>query len=210
MEKKAGISLLVFTILLVLTMVLHPAGGGVEHLIRISPQIVITHSIALLSLPFGWVGFWGLTRRIGTGHFGSLLAFALVSLGLVAVMLAAATNGLVLPIFLQHYHDATPEKLEAIKPVLRYSFAVNHAFDYIYTFAFCLAVSGWSVAGLFTKKLSAWLCWTGIAVSIITAAIFLSGIALNTLQGFRLFVTSIVIWLVLVGWQLVKNPLKDE
>lgn len=205
MEKNAGISLLVFTFLLVFTMVLHPAGGSVEHLIRITPQIVITHSIALLSLPFGWLGFWGLTRRIGTDRFGSVLAFALISFGLVAVMLAATVNGLVLPIFLQHYHDATPEKLADIKPVLRYSFAVNQAFDYIYTFAFCLAMLGWSITGLAAKKLPAWLGWLGIVLAIATAVIFISGLALHTLQGFRLFVTSIVIWLMLVGWQLAKK-----
>src|SRR5215212_3852432 len=96
-EKKAGISLIVFTILLVFTMVLHPAGGSIEYLISITNRIVITHSIALLSLPFGWIGFWGLTRRIGTEHFGSMLAFGMISFGLVAVMIAAATNGLVMP-----------------------------------------------------------------------------------------------------------------
>jgi protein-S-isoprenylcysteine O-methyltransferase Ste14 len=58
-EKKAGIALVVFTILLVFTMVLHPAGGSVEHLISITGIIVTTHAIAILSLPFGWMGFWG-------------------------------------------------------------------------------------------------------------------------------------------------------
>jgi hypothetical protein len=204
-EKKAGISLIVFTILLVFTMVLHPAGGSVEHLINITGVIVVTHAIAILSLPFGWIGFWGLTGKIGTDHFGSMLAFAMVSLGLVAVMLAAATNGLVLPLFLQHYKDATPETIAAIKPIMKYSLAVNHAFDYIYTVAFGLAILCWSITILLTRKLAVWIGWLGIASSVITVAIFISGMALNSLQGFRIFAAGMVVWILLVGIVLCKQ-----
>lgn len=204
-EKKAGISLIVFIILLVFTMVLHPTGGSVEHLIHISNVIIITHSIALLSLPFGWIGFLGLTRRIGTDHFGAVLAMVMLSFALVAVLLAAATNGLALPIFLQHYKDATPEAIDAIKPILRYSFAVNHAFDYIYTGALCLAILGWSIAILQTRKLAVWIGWLGIALVIIVVAMVIGGVALNNLQGLRLFITSIVLWILLVGMALCRK-----
>jgi hypothetical protein len=157
-------------------------------------------------LPFGWLGFWGLTRKLGTDHFGSMIAFAMISFGLIAVMLAASVNGLVLPIFLQDYHNATPEKLASIKPVIRYSFAINHAFDYIYTFAFCGAILAWSICILSTRKLPRWLGWLGIVLSITAMIIFLFVIATNSLQGFRLFVTTIIVWLMLVALQLVKKP----
>ena len=68
-EKKAGLALIVFTTLLIFTMVLHPTGGSVEHLLTIIPVIVITHAIAILSLPFALAGFWGLTKTIGTDNF---------------------------------------------------------------------------------------------------------------------------------------------
>jgi hypothetical protein len=204
-KKKAGIALILFTILLVFTMVLHPAGGSVEHLIHISNNIVVIHSIALFSLPFGWIGFWGLTRRIGTDHFGSMIAFAMASIGLLAAMLAATTNGLVLPIFLQHYREATPDTLAAIKPVLRYSSAVNHAFDYMYTVAFCLAILCWSISIINTRKLAVWIGWLGIVISLAVVAFFISGVAVNNLEGFRLFVTSIVVWILLAGVGLWRN-----
>src|SRR5215211_8555707 len=137
--KTAGIALIVFVILLVFTMLLHPSGGSIEHLIRITNVIVVTHAIAIFSLPFGWIGFWGLTRTLGTERPTSMLGFAFISLGLVAVMMAAATNGIVVPVLLQQYKGATPQDIDAIRPVLRYAFAVNHAFDYIYTGAFCVA-----------------------------------------------------------------------
>ncbi len=106
---------------------------------------------------------------------------------------------LVLPIFLQHFKDATPDTISAIKPIMQYSSAVNHAFDYIYTGTFCLAILCWSVTILFTRSLPVWLGWIGIALSIITAVIFMGGMAVNNLQGFRIFVSSIVVWIILTG-----------
>jgi hypothetical protein len=204
-DKQAGISLIIFTILLVLTMVLHPVKGNVAYIIQITWIIMAVHAIAILSLPFGWMGFWGLTRKIGTDNGWSVLAFAFISLGLVAVMIAAATNGLIFPIYLQHYKDATPEKLDSLKPILRYGFAINAAFDYIYTFAFAIAIACWSIAILMTKKLNRAIGWMGIFVSIATLIIFISGIAMNSLQGFRIFVTVLVLWILYVGVELVKK-----
>jgi hypothetical protein len=201
-EQNAGLSLIIFTILLVVTMVIHPAGGSIEKLIRISNLIIITHAIAILSLPFGLVGFWGLTKKIGMEHFASVLGFAMMALGLVAVMMAAAANGLIMPIYLQDYKDASPETIETIRPVLRYSFAINHAFDYIYTAAFCIAMLCWSITILTTKKLAAWLGWLGIILALAAAIIFISGVAVNSLFGFRLFVASIIAWIALVGLKL--------
>lgn len=208
-EKNAGIALIIFTILLMFTMVLHPVGGNVQYLIRITNLIVITHSIAILSLPFGLIGFWGLTRKLGTGHFGAVFAFAIASLSLIAVMLAASANGLILPIFLQHYKDATPEMIAAIKPVTRYSFAINLAFDYIYTAGFCLAILFWSIAILLTGKLAKWIGWTGIVISFLGAAVFVSGIALNDLKGVRIFVGIIVVWILFIGITLIKQDKKE-
>lgn len=204
-DRQAGIALIIFCILLVCTIVLHPAGGSIQHLINMTTLIVITHSIAICSLPLGWVGFWGLTRKIGMDHFWSVLAFAMVSLGLVAALCAAATNGLVLPIYLQHYAEAPTETPNVIDPVLRYSFAVNHAFDYIYTGAFCLAILCWSIAILTTRKLATWLGWFGIALPLLIIVLLISGMAVNSVHGLRIFVTAIIVWILLIGVSLSKQ-----
>jgi hypothetical protein len=206
MKKQAGISLLIFIVLLVFTMVLHPAGGSVAHLIKITNIIIITHAIAILSLPFGWVGFRGLTQVLGRDRFDSILAFAFISIGLVAVLIAAATNGLTMPVFLQDYKDASPETIESIRPVLRYSFAINQAFDYVYTFAFCIAILLWSFAILRTKTFAAWVGWLGIIVAVGAAVLFISGIAMQNLTGFRLFVSVVVLWMAVMGWKMITHP----
>jgi len=167
-HKQAGLSLIVFTVLLVFTMLHHPSGGSMQHLGDIATMIIITHSVAILALPFGWIGFWGLTLKLGTDRFGSVLGFAMISLGLIAVLLAGATNGLVFPIFMQHYKDAPPETMTAIDPILRYSLAVNHAFDYVYTVAI------------------------GLAVFIVAQFVF--GVEVNSVHGLRLFGAPGRIW----------------
>jgi hypothetical protein len=204
-EKRAGIALIVFTILMIFTMVLHPAGGSIEYLLKITGMIMITHAIAILSLPFALVGFWGLTRRIGTDNFLSVTAFAFMAMGIVAVMMAASANGLVMPIFLEQYRDASPDTLQSLKPVLRYSFSINHAFDYIYTGGFCIAMMLWSIAILFTRKLPVWVAYLGIVISIGAIVLVISGIAGLDLMGFRIFVTSIILWIVAVGTIMARE-----
>jgi hypothetical protein len=204
-QKNSGIALIVFTILLLFTMVLHPTGGNVEHLIRITKTIVITHSIAILSIPFGWIGFWGLTRRTGTDHFLSMLGFVMISIALTGVLLAATTNGIVLPLFLQRYEDANPETISNIKPILQYGFALNQAFDYIYTAGFCLAILCWSAAIFQTGRLPRWVAWIGVALVAVAVIIIVSGVPINSLHGLRLFFAGIIGWILTIGLVLFKN-----
>jgi hypothetical protein len=208
-DKHAGIALIVFAVLLLFTMILHPAGGSIAHLVDITGVLVTTHAVAILALPFGWIGFWGLTSKIGMMRFGSMLAFGAASLALVAVMLAAATNGIILPIYLQPYRDATPETIAAIKPILQYGAAVNHAFDYIYTGAFCLAILGWSIEILFTRALPRWMGWFGIVLSVATASIFIGGLAVNSLKGFHIFAACIILWVLITGKVLYDHAYRS-
>lgn len=204
-ERRAGVSLIIFTILMTFTMVLHPAGGNVEYLLKIINIIIITHAIAILSLPFALAGFWGLTKKIGTDNFLAILGFSFISLGLIAVMIAAAANGLVMPLFIQTYKDASADTMALMKPVLRYSFSVNHAFDYIYTGAFCLAILCWSIMIIHTKKLPSWVGWFGVVTAIAAVFIFITGMSMPGLQAFRLFVSCLVLWILMIGIVLCRK-----
>ena len=207
-EKNCGIALVIFTALLLFTMALHPAGGSIEHLIRISTSILITHSMAILSLPFGWIGFWGLTRRLGTDHFLSMIGFAFVSLALVAVLLAATVNGIVLPLFLQHSENGETGKASLITLVLEYGFSLNHAFDYIYSVSFILAILSWSIAILRTRRLQAWIGYLGMGLFLMLSLLIISGVAVNSLQGLRFFFSGVVGWIIISGFALLKQPNK--
>src|SRR5882672_3468249 len=99
---------------MVFTMVLHPAGGSIEYIQKISTVIMTTHALAILSVPFWILGFWGLTKQLEDSSLVSLAAFIIMTVGLFAVVIAAAVNGLALPLFANHYLDAPPVKMIAI------------------------------------------------------------------------------------------------
>jgi len=204
-ERDCGIALLVFILLLLVTLVLHPAGGKVAYLIRHSRAIIITHSIALFSIPFGWLGFRGLSRKLGTTSFYPMLGFAFLSVAMVAVLLAATANGLVLPLFLQQYADAASPAIDSVLPLLQYNFTINKAFDYIYTLACCMAILCWSVSILRSAKLPRWIGAAGVLLFLVVMAMLVSGLAVNHLQGFRISMIGIVAWTLIVAITLMHN-----
>lgn len=204
-ERNAGVALIVFTLLILFTMILHPAGGNVQQILRVAPMILVSHSVAILSLPFGAIGFWGLTKRLGTGNFFSISAFSMAILALVGALLAATTNGLILPIFIFHYKDASPEIIDGLKTVLTYGHSVNTAFDYIYTAAFCLAILGWSITGLTTKRLSRRLAIWGIVIAPLGLLLAIAGPSPATLHGLYLFAAGLISWTIIAGVGLTRK-----
>jgi hypothetical protein len=208
-EKNAGRSLLISSVLLVLTMLLHPAGGSIEHLLKIIPLIIVTHSIAILSLPFCMIGFWGFTKKLGTENFLSLPAFAIAVFGLIAAMGAAMVNGLALPLFLERYKDAPADVLENIKPILKYGASLNHGFDYIFIGALCLSILLWSIAVLQTKKVTPFLGYFGIALTLLAVILLATGFVFVNLYGFRLFAFGIAGWLLWVSVVLMRGGTKN-
>ncbi|MBO9659579.1 MAG: hypothetical protein J7527_12220 [Chitinophagaceae bacterium] len=205
-SKAAGIALLVFAALLLFTMVLHPAGSNVPGLIRMSALIILTHSAAILAMPVGWAGFLGVTRYLGPDRFMSVLGFSFISIGIIAAMLAGTINGVVLPLFLRGYADASDEVLDSLKPVIRYSFSVNMAFDYIYTGAFSLGIACWSVLILQTKRMQAWIGVAGVLLAVAMIAIFFGGIAsASKVMGLRIFLAAVLVWTVIAAIAVMKK-----
>lgn len=204
-EKNAGYSLFIGSLLIVATMVLHPAGGSIEHILKVKTMIIVTHSIAILSMPFCMIGFWGFTKKLGTENFFSLPAFATAVFGLIAAMGAGMVNGLALPLFLERYKDASAAVLESIKPVVKYGSALNHGFDYIFIGAMCLSILLWSIAVLQTKKVTAWLGYFGIVLTLLAIVLLVTGFVFVNLYGFRVFVFGVAAWIVWVSFVLMRS-----
>jgi hypothetical protein len=208
LNKSAGISLILGSILLTVTMVLHPTGGSFDHILKMTKMIVVSHTLAILSVPFCMFGFWGFYKSFRKDQNLSAFSFAIIALGLVAIMLAGALNGLTLPIFINAYKDTSLETIETLKPILRYNMALNQSLDYIFLGAICISVSLWSVIILRTRNYPNWLSYFGLALIIL----FLIGIIYNfnfiNLLGFRVFVFSLVGWIISVGVLVIK--LKQE
>ncbi|MBP6796007.1 MAG: hypothetical protein KA143_13170, partial [Saprospiraceae bacterium] len=138
MYKYSGISLVLGAALLILTMVLHPMGGSIEYIIKISRIIIISHSIALLGIPFITFGFYGVYRRLCDDTGLSVLAFIFNCLAMMAAVLAGTINGFATPFFANKYHDRIAEVKNQLGLVMQYGFDLNKVLDLILIFSFCI------------------------------------------------------------------------
>jgi hypothetical protein len=209
-EKMGGMALLTGALLTVFTAVLHPKGGSIQYLQTMAQTIAISHSIGLLAIPFLGLGFWVLTQRMGKGSFLSLLSFAFAIMGLLAGMIAASINGLALPLFIEHYREATEEITNSIKPIVRYTIALNKAFDYVFLTTLTLAILFWSFSMLKLRMLPKWMGYFGIVLSLTIIVMFLTGYVFVNLHGFRLFLFLLVVWIALVGVALLLSKAAEH
>ncbi len=204
-QKESGLALLVGSTLMIVTMALHPVGGDFNHLVKIVSIGMIAHSIAIVSVPFVAYGYWGLTQKLAAASFLSKAGFSIMFFGLIAVMIAAATNGLILMDFVRSYEGATEETIDSLRPFFVFIRSFNHAFDFIFIGAVCLSMLMWSIAMLKTKSMPSWVAYFGIILSLAGIALFISGYELVHLTGFRLFVFGNVAWILVVGFYLRKG-----
>jgi len=204
LESDSGAALITGSILMVITMALHPYEGSIAHLFKVITMVIITHSIAIISIPIVLFGFWGLTKRLGGDKIISIIAFITICLGMISVMLAAGVNGVAMPLFLTAYKNAPPEIINTLKPILVYSGALNHMFDYIFIGFMCIAVMLWSITIIRTKSLPVWIGYVGMGLFALTIILMLAGFVLVDLMGFRTFIFLFVAWILVVGVQLRK------
>jgi hypothetical protein len=202
--KSTGISLISGAFLIIATMVLHPSGGNIEHIIRISKTITIAHSLAIFSSPILLFGFYGLTLRLADKWKLSFLAFIIITFGLIAAMFAALFNGLTLPYFLSQYSRRLEENIEILKPITNFSFAVNVPLDYIFIVACCLSILIYSLIILFEGKMPKWIGYLGIFIALFSVVGGLTDFVFTSLTGFRVFTFSVAVWVLSSGTYLIK------
>ncbi|WP_299682106.1 DUF6796 family protein [uncultured Dokdonia sp.] len=203
--KVTGISLISGSILVILTMVLHPLGGSIEHIINITTLIIVTHALAIFCLPFILFGFYGLTMKLMDESKVSVLAFLMILFGCVAAMFAALVNGLTVPYFLGKYTDRLEEHREVLNVVLNYSFAINTSLDYIFIVAFCLAIAVYAIVILRTHKLPKWMGYFGLLFIIFVIIGVLTGFVFTSLAGFRIVVFSLAAWILSAGILITRS-----
>ena len=203
--KSTSISLILGALLIIITMVMHPSGGSIEHIINISKTITVAHSSAIFSLPIILFGFYGLTLKLLDKWKLSILAFIIISFGLVAAMFAALFNGLTLPLFLNQYSERLEENIEVLKPITNYSFAINIPLDYIFIIACCLAIMIYSIIILLENKFPKLVGYLGVLIVLFSIIGGLTGFIFTSLTGFRIFTFSIAVWILSSGALLYKS-----
>mgnify|MGYP000477537223 CR=1 FL=1 len=205
-KRHSGFALIAGAVLLFITMLFHPSGGSFKHLVESTSETIITHSIGMFSIPFSLFGFWGLAAYFKDDISLSRAAFIASFLALFAGLIAAAINGLALPLFVNRFSNATQETITALKPIIKYNTSINQAFDFIYIISYCLAIILWSFLILRSGEFPKWLGYSGMLLSISVILFLLSGYVLTNLHGFRLFSLGLIIWTLLLGGILIRRP----
>lgn len=202
--KPFGYSLLISTVCMIITMVMHPVGGDFNHLLRISKVAIISHSLAICALPFFTFGFYGVYIIFRSSVY-SLFAFILICLSQFSLLIAATINGLILPLFIRQYAEADEVLLQTIKPILKYGSTINMAFDYIAISSLCIAVSIWSILILEYRIFVKWIGWFGIA--LVLGVLLLTGMkySLTSVTGFTVFILGLASWVVCIGVNMIRK-----
>jgi hypothetical protein len=207
-KKFSGISLMVGSVLMISTIVLHPSGGSVEHILKIKTIIIVSHSLAVFSLPFITFGFWGLSTALQTKSKVSFLSFIISCFGLFAAMIAATINGLTLPLFL---FQIAPQNIDVniINTIGTYGKNINIPMDYILLIAFGLSISIWSVLIIQGKKFPKWIGYYGILLILFGVFSIFNNYNFIGLFGFRITIFGIVSWIILVGIKILLTDKKS-
>jgi hypothetical protein len=203
-KRISGICLLLGSVLAILAMTIHPHGGDIEYIVKIKNVLSFSHSIAIFCLPFVGFGFLGLTSLLQTKSKISTLAFIIFSFGLLAAMIAGTINGFTLPEFASSY-SAKSNEISVVKKIVEYGRFINIPMAAIFIGATSLSIAMWSFLIIQTIHISKWKGYFGLAI----IAFGLFGLFFNfnftDLFGFRIFMMSLVSWIILIGISMVKK-----
>jgi len=199
--KASGTSLCLGSLISIVTMALHPTEGSIQHIVRIQNVLIFSHTLAIACLPFMCFGALGLSATLRTDSRISLLAFIVFGFGLVAGMIAAAINGLILPKFLS---DSLTKPFDdsQLKTVLRYGHHINTAMTNVFIFATSVSIAIWCILIIRLSQLPGWVGYWGLLLLGFELVCLVIKVNFTDLYGFRIFVFGLATWLIAVGIQL--------
>ena len=202
--KSTGWSLAIGSILAIVTMLLHPAGGEILDIITEAKPMQIAHTIAICCLPFMLFGFYGLTNLLSEKRKLGVLAFTIIAFGLIAAMLAALLNGLVLPQFLSQNKTSLENNEALLYLIMNYGFAINKALDYVFIVALAAGITLYSMLMITKASFFKLLGYFGLVLFFLSIVGLASNFAFTGLLGFRIFVFSMAGWIFLAGIGLIS------
>lgn len=200
-----GWAIITGSILMIITMALHPAGGSISHILQYALFIKGTHALAIFSIPVLVYGFYGFTVYLKRHSPIAVPAFIIFSFGMIAAVFAAALNGIVLPIFLERMNEIAESKNLFTNTFITYNTTLNNVFDYIFIACTCLSSFGWSASVVITGKLPKWLGYSGLVLSITVTLLFIFGMNLISLTGFSILIFCYAIWTIAAGTMLLRR-----
>ncbi len=200
--QYSGISIILGSLFAMITMILHPVGGDLHHIKEVGKMGMYVHSLAIFSVPFLYLGARGLSTILIKDWFFANLGRSIFLFAIIAVMLAAAVNGLVLPFFVNTIDLTSQTEVETAQLILHYNFSLNRTMDLIFMAGVTLSMICWSVAVIKTGILRKALGFAGLIIGLIGLIGTLSGQIGTNLHGFTAFIFGFVVWTVWAGVEM--------
>lgn len=203
-KKLSGISLLLGAAMAMLTMVLHPLGGDMSHLVKIRLVLIFSHTIAVACAPLIGFGLWGLSKLLTDSHRISVLALFIALWGLGAATLAGTINGLVLPQFATAYVGSDVDAA-VLKSILDYGRYFNKSLAYLFMVAMIVAILLWSILMTYQRNWCKWLGYYGLLVFAMGVSAVFSNAKMTSVGLFGVFIFGMASWLIAAGVLLIKQ-----
>lgn len=207
-DRKAGIALIAGSLGGIFTMAIHPTGPlsltTADQIAHMSLVSGVAHSLALFSVLLLFLGACGLTRRLAAADRISFAAIVVYGFACVAVMIAGAVSGFVVPGIMKHMIRDVPAAMHEWQIVIVGIFQINQACSSIFSVGASIAIILWCVSALRSGGLG-----RGVAIyGCVVAPLIILGIGHLRLDvhGMTVIMVGLVIWYILVGWQLCSPP----
>jgi hypothetical protein len=199
-DRKSGIALIAGSLGGILTLAIHPRGAASL------PMAGPAHSVALASVLLLFLGACGLSRRVAAADRISFAAIVTYGFACVAVFIAAAVSGFIIPGIMNHMARDVPAAAHQWQIVIAGVFQINQAFARIFSVGASLAIVLWCVSALRNGGLG-----RGVAIyGCVVAPLIILGIGLGHLRldihGMAVVGAGQIIWFILVGIQLCSRP----
>jgi hypothetical protein len=207
-QRKSGIALIAGSIGAIVTMAIHPVGGGsitAEQANHLAIMSGVAHSLALVSVLVTFLGAFGLARHLASDDRLSFAAIVTFGFACVAVMIAASVSGFMTPNLLKHMLRDDPSATHQWHIAIDALFQVNQAMSKIYSVGTSLAIMLWSIAALRNGGLSRALSIYGIVISIaITIGIAVGHLRLDV-HGMTVVAVTQSLWFLVAAAQLYRT-----
>lgn len=210
-NRKAAWALILGSVGGAVTMAIHPVAGGpmtpaqVERLAWVSG---VAHGLALVSVLLLFLGACGLTRALAGPDRIAFSALVTYGFAAVAVMIAAAVSGWIVPDTMQLMaRDVTTNggNQSDWRIAIAALFQINQAMSRIYSVGAAVAITLWSVCCLRTKRLSQGMAIYGCIVAPLVALLIFVGHLRLDVHGMAVVLLTEVVWFVGMALALLRT-----
>jgi hypothetical protein len=207
-DRKSGTALIAGSLGGLVTMHIHPSGAVAlrteAQVERLATMSAAAHSLALISVLLLFLGACGLAKRLANTDRVSFAAIVTYGFSCVAVMIAAAVSGFIVPEIMKHMVRDVPTSLHEWQIVMAGIFEINQGMAKIFSTGASLAIILWSVSVLQNGGLRRAVAIYGCIVGIVIVVAISSGHLRLDVRGMAFVMLGQAMWFIGAGAEMCR------